>query len=145
MISDYLRVISNIHDITAKYIGENNIQSLVLGVSGGIDSALVAALMYPLCESLDIPLIGRSIPIETNTLEEQHRANAIGEHFCQDFRVLDLSDDYQDYMAKKSLRNPQIMNDDVFKVKIRRGNIKARFRMIELYDIAQENHGTFNR
>ena len=49
----------------ADYLESSKLQSLVLGISGGIDSALCAALLQPVCEEFHIPLIGRSITIET--------------------------------------------------------------------------------
>ena len=69
------------------YVEKSKLQSLVLGISGGIDSTLCAALLRPVCENLNIPLIGRSI------------------------------------------------------TKLRQGNMKARMRMMALYDLAQLYHG----
>ena len=67
-------IIKNIRANLKMYIEDHGIKSLVLGISGGIDSALCAALARPVCDELGIPLIGRSIPISTNTSDERDRA-----------------------------------------------------------------------
>lgn len=120
--------------ITA-YILDNNIKSLILGISGGIDSAFAAALLRPVCDNTNTKLIGRSITIETNKAEEIDRANAIGMLFCHDYKYLDHTDIYLKY---KTLL-PDI--DDTHLSKLRMGNAKARFRMMALYDLAQLNKG----
>jgi NAD+ synthase len=121
------------------YISKNNIKSLVIGISGGIDSALCAALARPVCDKLEIPLIGRSIPISTNTSEERDRAEAIGEAFCTDF-----DEDYQMesvYDAFWSILSPAGWDIDDPRESFRKGNLKARLRMIRLYDLAQLHRG----
>lgn len=117
------------------YVQKYNLSSLVLGISGGIDSALCAALCKPVCEKLDIPLIGRSITIETNGLDEIERSIAVGKNFCHDFQLLDLTDTF--------LVNRQhlIKYDNSTLSKMRQGNMKARMRMIILYDLAQLYRG----
>ena len=44
------------------YVHQNHINVVVLGLSGGIDSTVVAAL----CKAGNIPLIGVSLPCSTN-------------------------------------------------------------------------------
>ena len=117
------------------YIRENCLRSLVLGISGGIDSALCAALLKPVCEACNIPLIGRSITIETNSQDEIERSLKIGENFCHDFEYLNLTETYLE--NRKNLINL----DDSILSKLRQGNMKARMRMIILYDLAQLHRG----
>ncbi|HRW22022.1 MAG TPA: hypothetical protein P5509_08620, partial [Bacteroidales bacterium] len=76
--SEMTRAISNIREELETYIENNNIKSLVLGISGGIDSALCAALAKPVCDKLNVPLIGRYIHIGSNKPEEKERAIEIG-------------------------------------------------------------------
>lgn len=64
------KITLNIRSCLTKYIADYKLNSLVLGISGGIDSALCTALVKPVCEQLNIPLIGRSITIESNKKEE---------------------------------------------------------------------------
>lgn len=138
---DYEKIISNIRENTEKYLVNGNIKSVVLGVSGGIDSALVAALIQPVCLKLDIPLIGRSISIESNKIEEQERANSIGEYFCTHYDHIDLTSIYEPISLSFN-GIPDLKDaEDVVKYKIRNGNIKARLRMMKLYHLASEHGG----
>ena len=84
-IAEFIR--RNLED----YVVRHNLRALVLGVSGGIDSALTAALAAEACRKLGISLYGRSITIETNTEAEKERARAVGNAFCTDFREVDLT------------------------------------------------------
>jgi NAD+ synthetase len=120
---------------TAAYIMDNQLKSLVLGISGGIDSAFAAALLRPVCDFTNTKLIGRSITIETNKEDEIERSKLVGSLFCHDFQYLDYSHIYRVYeqeLPKDS--NPSLSN-------LRMGNCKARLRMICLYDLAQLNRG----
>lgn len=119
----------------ADYLENSKLQSLVLGISGGIDSALCAALLKPVCEQFNIPLVGRSITIETNKEDEIARSIAVGEAFCHDFQHLDLTETF--YANKKLL----VDYDDSQLSKLRQGNMKARMRMMVLYDLAQLHRG----
>ena len=139
MITDYKSSVDKIREILKTYISENNLKSLVVGISGGIDSALTVALAKPVCDELNIPLIGRSITIETNKADEIERAKAIGESFITDFKEVDLTEGFKilaDLITEEG-------DDEISSVqyKIRRGNIKARTRMVYLYDLASRYRG----
>ena len=136
------RMIQNIRDALKKYVEDNGLKSLVLGVSGGIDSCLVAALARPVCDELNIPLIGRSITIESNKQDEIERARLVGNAFCTDFKEVDLTTFYR--AGRFDLCDVETYpweNFNDLETKIRLGNVKARIRMIRLYDIAQATHG----
>jgi NAD+ synthase len=140
MIKDYNQAIENIRQILGTYIQENKLKSLVIGLSGGIDSALCAVLAYPVCLKQNISLIGRSITIETNKPEEIKRAAAIGKNFTTDFKEVDLTDIFRQ-MADKLSENDKTSDINALDYKIRRGNMKARTRMIYLYDLAAKHKG----
>lgn len=57
-----------------KYLKENlNIEALILGLSGGIDSAVTAAIARKVCDALSarkLRLIGYNLPIISNESEE---------------------------------------------------------------------------
>jgi len=106
-----------------------------LGISGGIDSALCAALLKPVCEVCNIPLIGRSITIETNQPDEIERSIKVGENFCHNFEYLDIT---KTFLENK--KNLTCLDDSILS-KLRQGNLKARMRMILLYDLAQLYRG----
>lgn len=135
----YDKMISNIQSELKSYLKENKLKALVLGISGGIDSALCAAIARPVCDKLKIPLIGRSIPISTNTSDEKDRANLVGKAFCTDYEEADfLEEPYENVWD--ALQN-ETWDTGSTNEPIRRGNVKARMRMIYLYDLAQIHGG----
>lgn len=141
---NYAETIKNIRQILKDYLTKNEIKSMVLGVSGGADSALICALAYPVARELNIPLIGRSISIETNKADEKERARNIGKHFCTNFREVDLTNEFltlKDTFGINSLDQVTYTIETETETKIRLGNIKARTRMIYIYDLAQKNKG----
>ena len=139
---DYENVVKNLRSLTKDYIVNSNLKSLVIGISGGIDSALVAVLVKSVCDELGIPLIGRSITIGSNSIEEQERARAIGKLFCSDFNEVNLTDNFEDLKATMSIEEDDDDIDSNSKEwKIRLGNIKARQRMMYLYNLASINKG----
>ncbi len=141
MIKDYSKVVDNIRTSLRTYLLENKLQSLVLGVSGGMDSALVAALARPICDELNIPLIGRGLSIETNKKDEVDRAIAIGDAFCNDFKQLDLTVVYNSVKLMDVIDDEIVPDSDVKFHKIKLGNMKARTRMIYLYNLAYKTKG----
>lgn len=140
MITNYKKAIENIQNELRVYLQKSKLKSLILGVSGGVDSALTAALAKPVCYELELRLFCRSITISTNKPDEIYRAKLIGEAFGHDFREVHLSDTFEKII-------PGIIEDynqtdtDEFSYKIRQGNVKARMRMIYLYDLAGKHNG----
>jgi NAD+ synthetase len=132
-------IIKNIQEQVENYLVRYNIKSLIIGVSGGLDSGINCALLRPICDKLNIPLIGRYIHIETNKEEEMQRANAIGQIFCHDYKAIDLTEMY--YKTLPMFEEGADVNGELFNEKIRRGNIKARLRMIHLYNLASAKQG----
>ena len=131
-MNDYTKISNNIMNELKRYCVDNKIKSLVIGVSGGIDSAVCCALARPVCDELEIPLIGRYIGITSNANEERDRAKDIGLAYCHDFDMVKL-----DYEYGAFLNMVEGDKDN----KIANGNIKARMRMIYLYDVAGKNGG----
>ena len=117
-----------------KYLSISKVKCVVIGISGGFDSAFNAALLKPVCDELGIPIIGRYIHIESNKLDEKVRACAIGKYFCHEFKCVDLTNLYQ--ASLDDFEEGELVDGDAFDTKIRRGNIKARLRMIHLYNLA---------
>jgi NAD+ synthetase len=139
---NYKKTIENIRKELKNYLIENKLKSMVVGISGGIDSALVCALAYPVAKELNIELIGRSITIETNKPDEIERARNIGNNFCTNFKEINLTTEYLNLKDLTSDSDTIInIKETDREIKIRLGNIKARVRMIYLYDIAQKNKG----
>ena len=140
MITNYKRAIRIIREELGNYLKRNNLECLVVGVSGGIDSALCSVLAKKVCDNIGIPLIGRSLSIITNKSDEENRARIVGESFCNDFKELDLKEGYMSMVSQISQSDSSILDEDDLG-KIRRGNIKARVRMIYLYDLANSKNG----
>jgi len=132
-IATMKRIVFNIRTALKAYIIMEGIQSLTLGISGGIDSAVCAVLARSVCDELGIPLIGRSITIESNKKDEIERAKEVG-IFCTEFKEVDLTELYKiklsTYEAIEGILD-----------KIARGNLKARTRMEYLFGIAGKNKG----
>jgi len=140
-----INIIQQIQSQVESYLIQCNIRSLIIGVSGGLDSGINCALLRPICDKLNIPLIGRYIHIETNKEEEKQRALQIGNAFCHNFALVDLTKMYQltlpifeeETEGMYNSFEKELSYDD----KIRYGNIKARYRMIYLYNLAQKFRG----
>lgn len=139
MIEQFEKPVENIRQALKKYIEKWKINALVIGVSGGIDSALCCALARPVCDELNIPLIGRSISIDSNKEDEKDRARKVGSFFCTNFKEVDLTDLFN--VNAKELETESLVADDADNLKIRRGNLKARLRMIYLYNLANAYKG----
>lgn len=139
LCENYERMLDNVVGELVDYLKDHpSLESLVIGVSGGIDSALCCAIAREACDITGVKLIGRSITIETNTLDEQERAKVTGEAFCDDFKELNLSETFRSVW--------QDLDDDVEDISehaylVARGNVKARLRMIQLYHLAGMNNG----
>jgi NAD+ synthetase len=102
-----------------------------------MDSALCVALARPVCDQLGIKLIGVSLPIISNKHDEIERAIEVGTAFCHEFKEDDsLVSVYQELTTKLVDTGELTKNEN-----IRRGNIKARLRMIYLYNLAFVNKG----
>ncbi|MDR1113363.1 MAG: NAD(+) synthase [Bacteroidales bacterium] len=129
------QLIATVRTQVKNYAKTHQLRAFVLGISGGVDSALCAALLKPVCCELNMALVGRSITIETNKADEIVRSVQVGQLFCSDFAYLDFTDIY--------LENRKIMPqlDETLLSKLRQGNMKARMRMLALYDLAQLHHG----
>lgn len=140
MIKDYKSAVINIRQELKSYITNSKLKSLVIGISGGIDSALCAVLAKEVCLDLNIPLIGRSITIETNKPDEISRAAAIGKYFTTDFKEVDLTEGFK-LLAGLIIEQHESDIQENYDYKIRMGNIKARTRMLYLYDLASKHKG----
>jgi NAD+ synthetase len=117
------------------YLKLNSINNVVIGISGGIDSAICSALAKEIPE---INVIGRSLPTKSNKPEEIDRANKIGKYFCDDFKEVKIDEMYE--FMWKSMENELPSTISEFDKKIAQGNVKARVRMIYLYNLARLNN-----
>lgn len=119
------------------YLQKNKLRSMVLGVSGGIDSLLVAYLCSKVAEKSGIKLITVSLPTKTNEVDEQSRAERTGKLFGNQFIQQSINGVFN--TIKGNLCNYGKGNR---MHPVRQSNLKARIRMMYLMDIAQDNWGT---
>lgn len=150
---NYEHVFNVLVDKTAEYVTSNNFKAMVLGISGGIDSTVVAAICHEVSKKTDIPLIGRSLPIK-NKEDEFSVSELVGEAFCDEFKVFNLSNSYKaslfDLCADAGLIKDckgydwywvSDLEELTGRTPIANGNLQARCRMKHLYDIASIRKG----
>jgi NAD+ synthase len=133
--------IKRIRNEVKAYVEKNKLQSLVIGVSGGLDSACVAALCQK--EYTGVPLIGVSIPMSsTNAHKEQ--AKWVGENYCDSFEEFtgwDNNELFSVIEGTDSIAEKAGFETKTFPKNVLQGNMKARLRMITLYDLARKTNG----
>ena len=156
-ITDYGKVFETLVEKTAKYLVDNNIKAQILGISGGIDSTVVAAICHEVSERTGIPLIGRSLPTTNNKTNEVSTADLVGKAFCTDYKVCPIDRFYHQFMidiVHKETGSVRYRQNELtggftidledclkFQTPIANGNIQARLRMIYLYNLASIHKG----
>jgi NAD+ synthetase len=148
---NYERVFNVLVKETSNYMTKNHLNAMVLGISGGIDSTVVAAICHEVSKQTGIPLIGRSLPIK-NKSDEFDVSKLVGEAFCDDFKCIPLYISYigllNNLVFERANTVCHIMDitdaeDNVSDTQtpIANGNIQARLRMIYLYNLASIHKG----
>jgi NAD+ synthase len=114
------------------YCEQNNITSLVVGVSGGIDSALVSTL----CANTGIKTYTILLPLNQKLEQTERGENHIKwllERYPNVVKLkIDLSKTFETF---KNTMEPELHNDLAF------ANTKSRLRMTTLYQVAQSKNG----
>lgn len=135
--TDMLEVVeSKIVNMLVRYREDGDISTCVLGMSGGVDSALTAALF----KKAGWKVIGVTLPIHQDPSETERGVEAIQALNLDEHVHVDLSAAY-DMMLTATLDEELNASEASKSVKIRRGNIRARLRMITLYNLASKNKG----
>ncbi|MCK4648455.1 NAD+ synthase [bacterium] len=120
---DTKRVKEKIVEFIRKQVKEASFDKVVFGLSGGLDSAIIASLAK---EALGVENVyGIVLPYETSNKEDVEDAKGIIETLGINLIEVDIS------LVVDSLLSSLKDTD-----KIRKGNIMARARMITLYDQA---------
>lgn len=127
---NYEKVFNTLVEKTANYVTKNNLHAMILGISGGIDSTVCAAICHEVSKKTGIPLIGRSLPTKFNKEEETTSADLVGRVFCTDYKAVNIQNWYTE------ITNQLFYTEKTPRKIICNGNIQARLRMMYLYDLA---------
>ena len=133
---NYQKVFETMVSETAKYLTNSGLKTMVLGISGGLDSTVTAAICAEVVKRYpdqQFKFIGVSLPCSSNTAEENDSANTAMKAFCNEYWVENLQAQYLLLRATCEQRYAS--------TRISQGNIKARLRMIYLYNIASVTGG----
>ena len=127
-IQDYSKLQFDIDKWIKDYYYMHGIQSLVVGVSGGIDSAVVSTL----CAKTELPTYVVTMPLHSkkgNTELSDAHAKALMEKYSN-VRVvnIDLSNTYESLLFD--------IDQDFVNNKLANANTKSRLRMVSLYQVA---------
>ena len=136
---DLIGVKDSIINRLAAYREKTGAATVVLGMSGGVDSAVTAALF----KAAGWRVVGYALPINQNPDE-----TARGIEMCQtlgiEYSVIDLTQAYHDLVQDIGKYDVDLIGAKtplVQSEKIRLGNIRARLRMITLYNMASKHGG----
>lgn len=124
------KIFNTMVNSTLQYLNDYDINNMILGISGGIDSTLVAAICHEVVKRSDGKknLLGYSLMCSTNQSDEVKAAEMVGKSLCTEYQSINLEEDYDNIHG--SLINHFNVSP------IANGNIKARLRMIYLYHCA---------
>ena len=118
-----------IEEFLKKYLEESRCKAYVLGLSGGVDSSLVAAIARKavgkdklFCYALDI---------DSNPADVED-AKQVAKELDLNLEVINLSKTYHSYLED--------LNGDEF-IRLTKSNLKVRMRMVALFAFAQEKSG----
>jgi nicotinamide-nucleotide amidase len=123
------KIVSGLISYGKKY----NIQTVVLGMSGGVDSALTAALF----KAAGWSVIGVTMPIHQKQ-EETDRGTEACKALRLDHVHVDLTKQYDTLLMSVREYDKTIDSEENA---IRRGNLRVRSRMMTVYNIASMNRG----
>ena len=111
------------------YLESNHLDSYVLGLSGGVDSSLVAAIARKAVGK--DRLYCYAIDIESNP-QDIIDAKEVAKQLDINLEVINLTDTYHEYL--KGLKGDEF-------IRLTKSNLKVRMRMAALFAYAQEKRG----
>lgn len=137
---NYKEIFNQMVEFTCDYIKKNNRKTAQVGISGGIDSTIVSALLYEVekqlrQENYDFQTEGYSLPTNTTNNDEFNVSKLVGLAFSSKFEVYNIEN------ITKSIEIDLNISNTSDSYTFRRGNMKSRYRMMFLYDKARANHG----
>lgn len=137
---NYKEIFNQMVEFTCDYIKKNNRKTAQVGISGGIDSTIVSALLYEVekqlrQENYNFQTEGYSLPTNTTNNDEFNVSKLVGLAFSSKFEVYNIEN------ITKSIEIDLNISNTSDSYTFRRGNMKSRYRMMFLYDKARANHG----
>ncbi len=111
------------------YLEKSKCESYVLGISGGVDSSLVAAIARKAVGK--DKLFCYSLPIHSHADDEKD-AKRLAEQIDINLKVVNLSNVFDEYI--------NALDGHDFS-RLTRSNLKVRMRMVSLFAFAQEHKG----
>ena len=126
---DAEKEVKNIVNFIKDYFNKNNLKGVVLGISGGKDSAVVAALFSLALGSENV--LGVTLPCHSNVLDSED-ALLVSKTYGFELINVDLTPVYDSFIneinALGSFSEKELKNSNI--------NIKPRLRMSSLYYLA---------
>lgn len=132
---NYKNTLDTIVNVLSEYLTESHIQTMVIGLSGGLDSTVSSAICRLVSDKTKIPLYGVSLPCSSNKEDEINGASLAGNEFCNVFVENNIQHIFS--CVEKDCETASALPS----TPISQGNIKARLRMILLYDMASKMKG----
>jgi NAD+ synthase len=136
-------IVKQIKDWLSSYANTNHVKGFVVGVSGGIDSAVVSTL----CAETGLPTVLVTLPInkQVGTDLALRHINLLKQYYKNVNHIdVDLSKSYNEFKSVHS----ELNNDEKI-TQLALANSQSRFRMMSLYYIAALNNmivvGTGNK
>jgi NAD+ synthase len=129
-IIDYNNLSEKIQNWIINYVTKYNIKTLIVGVSGGIDSAVVSTL----CAKTGIPTIAVGIPL--NSKPENTKLSELQLDFLSKLNIKTV-----EYDLSKTFKTFEGLMSDFFVSDLASANSKSRMRMMTLYHIATTMKG----
>lgn len=123
---DYKQVIVDIQNWIKNYVESANMKGIVLGISGGIDSAVTTTLCVEAIGKNNV--MGLGLPCYSNP-QDLEDAKMITDFLDIKFVIFDLTSAYEEIL--------KIMSSQIKSNKIAKANLKPRLRMMINYFVGQ--------
>lgn len=129
MMNDLKSYIKEIESFLKDYLSKSGCKCYVLGLSGGVDSSLVAALAKSAVGKDKLFCYAIDIDSNPNDIIDAKR---VAKELDVNLEVINLSETYHSYLKELNGNNFQ---------RLSKSNLKVRMRMCALFAFAQEHSG----
>lgn len=134
-MSKYSQITDYLEHFLENEVNKTGLENVVVGLSGGLDSAVVAVLAQNVFKD---KLLCVKMPSHYSSQSSLDDADEL----CRDFSINSISVSIDDMLKSYEDLNPDMDN-------LRRGNLSARLRMTTLFDISAKQNalvlGTSNK